>query len=68
MVNKMLSVFDKEYVDGGTWKCEDSPSGAHHWMIKKAKSGKDMKCKHCLKIRHLDEDIAFPIYGKKSKR
>ena len=24
---------NKEYLDSGSWKCDKSPSGAHHWII-----------------------------------
>ena len=40
---------DKTYLESGRWKCEKSPSGAHHWIIKDGKT----KCKYCLSIRQL---------------
>jgi len=68
MANFHRARLDKEYLDGGTWKCVDSPTGAHHWIITNTKHGKDMKCKYCPEIRHLNEDVVIPIYGKKSKK
>ena len=62
-----IFVADKGYMDSGSWKCDLSPTGAHHWIIAKAKSGKDMTCKYCHNIRHLDEDLVVPIYGNRSK-
>jgi hypothetical protein len=34
---------NKEYFDSGNWKCDKSPSGAHHWIIIQP----HMKCKYC---------------------
>ncbi len=44
-----------EYVKSDTWKCEDSPSGAHYWVemvqtIKLAKEGY-FQCKYCSDVR-----------------
>jgi hypothetical protein len=38
---------NKEYIDSGRWKCDESPSGAHHWII----IHDQMTCKHCAENR-----------------
>jgi len=40
-----------EYKESGSWKCQESPTGAHHWIIKDKKA----KCDYCSEIRKLDE-------------
>lgn len=35
-----------EYLKGDSWKCDRSPSGAHHWVI-----GSQTICKYCLKVK-----------------
>ncbi|MDD5704151.1 MAG: hypothetical protein PHU23_19125 [Dehalococcoidales bacterium] len=45
----MNAVGEKEYIDSGSWKCSQSPSGAHHWIIEH----NQMTCKHCQNIRQL---------------
>jgi len=44
---------DKEYLESGSWKCSDSPTGAHYWIITRIKTGKIMICKHCKGVRRL---------------
>jgi hypothetical protein len=34
---------NREYIESNRWKCNQSPSGAHHWII----SGQRMTCKYC---------------------
>jgi hypothetical protein len=34
---------NKEFIASDRWKCEKSPSGAHHWII----DCHQMTCKHC---------------------
>jgi hypothetical protein len=41
------TVSNKEYFDSLRWKCEKSPSGAHHWIIKYDQ----MTCKYCTETR-----------------
>jgi hypothetical protein len=36
---------DKEYIEGKTWVCEKSPTGAHHMII--SEGGKTQRCKYC---------------------
>jgi len=35
---------NQEYIQGDSWKCSDSPTGAHHWVIDRTDKG---KCQHC---------------------
>ena len=35
-----------EYLKGDSWKCSDSPNGAHSWII-----GNQKVCKHCLIVK-----------------
>lgn len=35
---------NKAYVDKGDWRCESSPTLAHHWILNTQGKG---KCKHC---------------------
>ncbi len=32
-----------EYIESDRWKCNESPTKAHHWII----SGKGIVCKYC---------------------
>jgi hypothetical protein len=34
---------NKEFIESDRWKCDKSPSGAHHWII----HSYDMTCKYC---------------------
>jgi len=34
---------NKEYIESSRWKCDKSPSGAHHWIV----SNHQMTCKYC---------------------
>jgi len=43
---------DKEFIISERWKCEKSPSGAHHWII----SNHNMICKHCSMCKELDNN------------
>jgi hypothetical protein len=38
-----------EYLKGTSWKCLNSPSGAHHWMI-----GNETICKYCHEVKQLE--------------
>lgn len=40
----------QNYIAKGEWKCEPSPSGAHHWIIENA----IQTCKHCLQSKILE--------------
>jgi hypothetical protein len=40
---------EKEYVASGSWKCDKSPSGAHHWIIEH----NQMTCRHCNNSRQI---------------
>jgi hypothetical protein len=40
---------NKDYIDSGKWKCNKSPGGAHHWIIRYDQ----MTCKYCREIRQI---------------
>ncbi len=40
---------NQEYLDSGKWKCDKSPRGAHHWIIKYDQ----MTCKYCAQTRQI---------------
>ena len=48
---------DKEYLDSDRWKCEKSPTKAHHWII----AGRKAECKYCLGLRHLNTIGLFEV-------
>ena len=35
-----------DYLNGENWRCSNSPTGAHHWVI-----GHQTTCKYCLAVR-----------------
>ncbi len=35
-----------EYLKGDSWRCSSSPTGAHHWIIRR-----QTICKYCLKTK-----------------
>jgi hypothetical protein len=41
--NSIRAYGEKVYLESGSWKCEKSPSGAHHWFILHFQ----MTCRHC---------------------
>lgn len=41
--NSINTADNKEFISSNRWKCEKSPSGAHHWMI----LSYEMTCKYC---------------------
>jgi len=43
------------YIESGRWKCEDSPTGAHHWV---QLAGDVFKCKHCKNYRLLSNSFS----------
>ena len=46
MANK-LSLYE-QYIRGGSWRCKESPTGAHYWIIDTKSKG---VCKHCKMVR-----------------
>jgi hypothetical protein len=34
---------NREYIESNRWKCNQSPSGAHYWIIR----SQEMTCKYC---------------------
>ena len=54
------------YIRSGVWRCDKSPTGAHHWIdakVEGAKSG-TFVCKYCWEIK------VFPLsfYGNKKEK
>jgi hypothetical protein len=49
--NSIRVYSEKVYLESGNWKCEKSPTGAHHWFILQHQ----MTCQHCSLIRELDD-------------
>lgn len=41
----------KDYVKSKSWKCKQSPSGAHYWIVKEW----NMKCKYCNSHKRIDK-------------
>jgi hypothetical protein len=41
----------QSYVSSGVWRCEESPSGAHHWVEKTGPATiyGTFRCLHCCK-------------------
>lgn len=41
----------QSYIKSGDWKCQESPSGAHHWVEKTGRSTVygTFRCLHCSK-------------------
>ena len=39
----------QSYIKSGVWKCQTSPSGAHHWVEKRESSAVygTFRCLHC---------------------
>jgi len=44
---QQIDLEHKNYVRGKHWKCPDSPTGAHHWLIDDA----SMRCRWCGIVR-----------------
>jgi hypothetical protein len=42
---------NKAYLNSERWKCDKSPSGAHHWIISQGQ----MNCKYCCENRLVQE-------------
>ena len=40
----------KQYLESESWKCDKSPSGAHHWII----GGLEQTCKFCGEVREVN--------------
>ncbi len=59
MVNYIRRLEYAEYLKGDSWRCSNSPTGAHYWII-----GNQTVCKHCLVVEQsqtvrLDRDIVI---------
>jgi len=35
-----------EYLRGNSWRCSNSPTGAHYWIV-----GNQIVCKYCLMVK-----------------
>jgi len=60
-----IRIVDKKYLESGSWKCSDSPTGAHHWIIKRIKTGKIMICKYCKNLQRLPQESSPNIRSNK---
>lgn len=40
----------RRYAEGKTWRCGDSPTGAHYWVDVEGSHGL-FRCKHCNDVR-----------------
>ncbi len=50
MKRKVMKIgHSSEYLTNELWKCSQSPTGAHYWLI----INQGMTCKYCSEIRHL---------------
>lgn len=51
---------DREYIKSGVWKCNKSPTGAHHWVemieTERLASNGYFVCIHCLDVSR------FPVH------
>ncbi len=48
-----------EYLKGGSWKCNKSPTQAHHWIVRS-----QITCKYCLQVKPLklpDPGVVAPL-------
>ena len=43
---------DREFIASNRWKCEKSPSEAHHWIIHHY----EMTCKYCNCVKSINTD------------
>ena len=47
IVANLRKILDKQYYDSGRWKCDQSITGAHHWII----CYDTQECKYCHETR-----------------
>lgn len=62
-----LDKLDREYVRSGRWKCDKSPTGAHHW-VERSPNGIFI-CKWCFDVRRFPRTFDLALrwtYGKKT--
>ena len=51
----------EEYLKSDVWKCDKSPTGAHHWReIEKGGSAILFLCKWCLDVKEFPARFAWP--------
>ena len=56
-------IIDKEYVESGVWKCDKSPTGAHHWEELTSDNTRGLfYCIHCYDVKK------FPITWEEAKK
>jgi hypothetical protein len=55
---------NKEFISSGRWKCEQSPSGAHHWII----ISYEMTCKYCNNRKSASQSPSVDLNPKSSKQ
>jgi len=51
----LLSSSFEAYVKSGEWRCDKSPTGAHHWII----SDGSQRCVHCGCVKSLKSKPVF---------
>lgn len=68
-INRKANNQHQQYLASGVWKCDKSPTGAHHWigMDKDGPTG-DFYCKYCLDTKRLPisyegVSASSPIYN-----
>jgi hypothetical protein len=55
---------NKEFILSNRWKCEKSPSGAHHWII----IAYEMACKYCNNKKSANPNPSIDLNPKSSER
>ena len=56
---------DKQYMESGSWRCSDSPTGTHHWIITRVKTGEIITCKYCKETRRLSRANSLKLRSNK---
>ena len=55
---KWAKVQDDFYMKSGVWKCDESPTHAHHWFI----TGTTEECLHCHVSRNVLNKTDYQFY------
>ena len=58
------------YIKDGSWKCDKSPTGAHHWVAKSYKGGYgEFKCKWCSEVKWFPASTRYhPAVGQRKDK
>lgn len=54
----------KQYLESDTWKCGESPTGAHHWIARGGHSEGIFVCKYCMDVRKLPTAFSQAMISK----